>query len=190
MLPIPTSEHRRRLEEFWIPSLRPLVRGAFDRLIQGERRAFGFVDFSPVFNYFARVLTHGFDNLRLLREFAGLGPIACGNDGGPDPSTPAGVGLELEMLDFCLNEEGGPGFTPADALRVATLNSAHALGLEAQLGSLEPGKIADLAIIDGDPLQERHLLGGPVAALFQGGALVVNRCGLELHPETDPRCLV
>ena len=44
------------------------------------------------------------------------------------------------------------GMTPLEALRAATLNRARYLGLDADIGSLEPGKLADLVVIDGDPL--------------------------------------
>jgi imidazolonepropionase-like amidohydrolase len=44
------------------------------------------------------------------------------------------------------------GLDEATALRAITLNAAAALGLADRLGSLEPGKQADLAIFDGDPL--------------------------------------
>jgi imidazolonepropionase-like amidohydrolase len=43
------------------------------------------------------------------------------------------------------------GFTPAAALRAATLDSARALGIGATRGTIEPGKIADLVILRADP---------------------------------------
>jgi len=43
------------------------------------------------------------------------------------------------------------GMTPLDALRAGTLAGARYLGLDHDIGSLEPGKLADVAIIDGDP---------------------------------------
>ena len=46
------------------------------------------------------------------------------------------------------------GLTPLEALRSATLNPAKYLGMDKDIGSLEPGKLADLAVIDGDLLKD------------------------------------
>jgi len=43
------------------------------------------------------------------------------------------------------------GFTPEEAIRVATYNGARLLGQEANIGTLEPGKNADLVIVEGNP---------------------------------------
>ena len=48
------------------------------------------------------------------------------------------------------------GLKNHDALRVATLYGAEAIGLGKDLGSLEPGKLADLLVIDGNPLADIH----------------------------------
>jgi imidazolonepropionase-like amidohydrolase/Tol biopolymer transport system component len=46
------------------------------------------------------------------------------------------------------------GMTPFEALRAATIDGAHYLGFDHDIGSLEPGKLADVAVIDGDPLTD------------------------------------
>jgi hypothetical protein len=51
---------------------------------------------------------------------------------------------------------GQGGMTPLEVLRCGTLSGAQYLGLEADLGSLEPGKLADLVVLAGNPLQDLH----------------------------------
>jgi hypothetical protein len=46
------------------------------------------------------------------------------------------------------------GMTPHEALRSATLHGAKYLGMDAELGSLEAGKLADLVVLDADPLSD------------------------------------
>jgi imidazolonepropionase-like amidohydrolase len=46
------------------------------------------------------------------------------------------------------------GMTPLEAIRSATINGAKYLGMDKEIGSLEPGKLADLVVIDGDVLAD------------------------------------
>lgn len=46
------------------------------------------------------------------------------------------------------------GMTPLQALKTATINPAKTFGMDHQLGSVEAGKLADLIVIDGDPLTD------------------------------------
>jgi imidazolonepropionase-like amidohydrolase len=73
--------------------------------------------------------------------------LAMGHDSGP----PGENAIELVRM-----AEGGLG--AADAIRAATEGSARALGLAGELGAIEPGKRADLVVVDGDPLAEPRLL--------------------------------
>jgi imidazolonepropionase-like amidohydrolase len=66
-------------------------------------------------------------------------------------------------------------------LRAATIQSARAMHVEDRLGSISTGKVADLAVLDGDPLSDFRVIGRPVQALFMDGRLMVDRCGLELN---------
>ncbi len=48
------------------------------------------------------------------------------------------------------------GMSNHDVLRVATMHGANAIGMEQDLGSLEPGKLADLIVLDANPLEDIH----------------------------------
>ena len=65
---------------------------------------------------------------------------------------------ELQGLSFhwqLWSLESG-GMSNLEALRAATLNGAEAIGLAQDLGSIEPGKLADLVILSKDPLEDIH----------------------------------
>jgi cytosine/adenosine deaminase-related metal-dependent hydrolase len=78
---------------------------------------------------------------------------------------------------------GADSITGRDVLRMSTMGGAHVLGRDAELGSLEPGKLADIALwrIDGvehagiaDPVAALTLAGlPPLTRLFVGGEVVV-----------------
>lgn len=70
--------------------------------------------------------------------------IAAGSDG---PPRPGAIMHELVELVGC-------GLSPMEAILVATRNTADAFGLLDRLGTIEPGKTADLLAIDGDPLAD------------------------------------
>jgi imidazolonepropionase-like amidohydrolase len=46
------------------------------------------------------------------------------------------------------------GISPADVLQAATINGARALGVDDRLGTIEPGKLADLYVAEGNPLED------------------------------------
>ncbi|WP_139006340.1 amidohydrolase family protein, partial [Arthrobacter crystallopoietes] len=77
--------------------------------------------------------------------------------------------------------------TTYEALRMHTLGGAHALGEEHTRGSLEPGKLADLIVLDQDPLATapEDLTGIRVEEVFLGGKHVYSRGG-DAAPSDRP----
>ena len=88
------------------------------------------------------------------------GRIIAGTD---TPIVPYGLGFLLEIEQLA---EAGLG--PAGAIRAATLTAAEALGLEGRLGVISPGALADLVILDGDPLEDIRNLRRVRAVLSNG----------------------
>ena len=88
-------------------------------------------------------LEQGAASMRAAR-LAGV-PIALGSD------VSLATGLEIQRMVH-------HGLTPAEALVAATRTAAEALGLGEHIGTVAEGKLADLIILDGDPLTEPRLL--------------------------------
>jgi len=158
------------IEEYWIPEMKRTVREGMQRLGRGQYKVFGLVDFAGPLRAALKQLTLGMDNFKRLYQ-AGL-RATTSNDANKAPVTTAMLDLELELFDFLINGErqvGEKPFTPADALRAATLHGAQALGVDDRFGTLEPGKIADLVVLDGDPLADFRLIGSRAAAVMLDG---------------------
>lgn len=182
------EEHRNAtqddlMERFW---LEPLAKGAIRNLniAAGKKvKVAGMFDMAAPFRYHFNLATYGRENLhRLFQAGATLG---CGNDAGVPPHTEGMMGHELEMMDLFLNsiEGGDRKYDSAEALRVATIHSARCLGVDGDLGTLEEGKWADIALWNGDVLDDYRRLKRPVAALFKEGKLVIDHCGLRGEKE-------
>jgi imidazolonepropionase-like amidohydrolase len=80
--------------------------------------------------------------------------------------------LAFGHLDYDLRLMVQGGMTPAQVLESATRVTAEAIGFGDQLGTLVPGKFADLIAVDGDPSRDVTALSR-VRAVFQGGRRVV-----------------
>ncbi len=84
------------------------------------------------------------DSVRMAHE-RGL-KIAMGSDAGT-PLNPHGD--NLKELEFFVNI----GFSSMEAIITATKTAAETLGLQKEIGTIEEGKLADLIVVDGDPLE-------------------------------------
>jgi imidazolonepropionase-like amidohydrolase len=106
----------------------------------------------------------GRPELDAFRLAAGAGvKVAMGTD---CPVAPHGTNLrELQLM-------AENGFTPEQALVAATSSAAELMGFSDRLGTLEPGKLADLVVVDGDPF-EFEKLAERVEAVYKEGVRVV-----------------
>ncbi len=101
------------------------------------------------------------DSFRRAAE-AGV-KVAMGTDAGVVPH-----GSNLEELQ--LMADGG--MSPEDVLVATTRTAAELMGLEGELGTIEPGKRADLVVVSGDPFDFGDL-AGRIERVYQDGRLVV-----------------
>ncbi len=89
-------------------------------------------------------------NLQMVGAMHRVGvPFMAGTDTAPGVYIVPGFSLHDELANFV-----EAGFTPMEALQTATSNPAKFLGMEASLGSVEPGKLADLVLLTADPLED------------------------------------
>ena len=71
------------------------------------------------------------------------------------------------------------GFHPLEVIRSATLNGAEALGVADEIGSIEPGKLADLVVVDANPLANLKVLYGTGAIRVNGDNEVERHGGVK-----------
>ena len=71
------------------------------------------------------------------------------------------------------------GFHPLEVIRAATLNGAEALGRDDQIGSVEAGKLADMVIVDANPLENLKVLYGTGAIMLNENNEVVRVGGVR-----------
>ena len=82
----------------------------------------------------------------------------------------AGTDLHNDELHTELQAYVRLGLTPTQALRTATINGAQLLGLDSELGSVAPGKLADLVVLDRDPRDDLTAISTPVTVVSRGVA--------------------
>jgi len=77
------------------------------------------------------------------------------------------------------------GMKPHDVLRVGTIFGAQAIGFEKDLGSIEPGKLADLIVLDANPLEEIHNTN-TIHYVMKNGRLYDGETLDEVYPRARP----
>ena len=101
-----------------------------------------------------------YDNLR--RFVAAGGTLALGDDYGGVPGMPVGMPM-AELLHW-----QAAGLSPQQIIEASTRGSARAIGREAELGTVEAGKLADLLVVRGDPLADLRALAKPLLVVHDG----------------------
>ena len=91
-------------------------------------------------------------------------PLATGTDCGE-----VGVTSDMVWREIALLHDHGA--SPMAAIKAGTSAGARLLGVEADLGTIEVGKLADLVLIDGDPTTDLGRLAAP-ALVIRGGEIV------------------
>jgi hypothetical protein len=101
------------------------------------------------------------------------GRVTAGSDNGFIYQT-YGFGYirELELLREA-------GFSPLEVIRSATLYGAQALGMEKEIGSIETGKLADIVIVNANPLKNLQVLYGTGAIELTAENKIVRRGGVN-----------
>jgi imidazolonepropionase-like amidohydrolase len=100
--------------------------------------------------------------------------LLLGDDFG---AIPLEHGDYADELDFYVNVAGIP---PLDVLRWGTRNGAELMGRGHELGAVQPGALADLMVVDGDPLADIRVLQQKdrIVAVLKGGRLEKDLLGL------------
>ncbi|MBN2055449.1 amidohydrolase family protein [bacterium] len=103
-----------------------------------------------------------------VEKLAGYGvPFLVGSDS----CSAAGCGREMRLM-------GGKGVSTIEILRGATLYPARWLGVDDLLGSIAPGKRADLVLLERDPLEDIDRLAD-ISMVVQRGMVVCMRTGIQ-----------
>ncbi len=105
--------------------------------------------------------------VRIARELAEVGvQLLAGSDTGGNPHLIPGMSLH-EELELLVNA----GLTPLEALRTATLNPALYMNMDTELGTVETGKVADMILLDADPLTDIANTRSISAVVYRGTLL-------------------
>jgi imidazolonepropionase-like amidohydrolase len=131
----------------WIPTL---------ELWQGVNRKYPFLNYesSAIYN--------------LSRFVKAGGEVALGTDFAGAPNINFNLGMPINEIK-CMSKAG---MTPMQIIVAATRNSARSCGRQRDLGTLEPGKLADVLVVNGNPLDDINTLTSKRIVLREGKVVI------------------
>lgn len=125
--------------------------------------SFGSPQFAQAMGFEYRGAARHQQVLENVKHLVGAGVMVAFGTDSPDGIRPM---VEVEQLSTVLE--------PAQVIALLTRNAATFVGLEREIGTLEPGKVADVVVVDGNPLVDvRHL--ARVQLVLQSGRVVVDK---------------
>jgi len=113
-------------------------------------------------------ISHGrmaIKNLALFVEAGG--EVVLGTDYAGAPQVDFDLGMPIHEIEWMQEA----GMTPMQIIVAATRNGARSCNAEGELGTLEAGKIADVLVVDGDPLADVHALTKARLILREGKSI-------------------
>ena len=135
-------------------------------------------EFGRTQNEIDNIRRHAEGTARVIQRSRELGiKILCGTDSGNSTPMPYG---ELHANEAELLVKYG-GYTSMEAIQAITRETAYVMGLEGELGTLEEGKLADIIMLDADPLADISVLQGGqhLTSVMKDGKMV------DLSPSSD-----
>jgi imidazolonepropionase-like amidohydrolase len=145
----PMLELMKQKNAYWV-----LTKGHFRDRLKTETNP-------RIRKYLEDTLQHARENIAIARELG----VKIAN--GFDPASAEAHGKNADEIVTATEL----GLTPIEALRAATINAADLMGWQDRVGTLEPGKFADLIAVDGDPLVDISVLQN-VKFVMKGGAVI------------------
>jgi imidazolonepropionase-like amidohydrolase len=139
----------------------PVYDGLIERMLEND------VYWVPTLELWKNV---GYGDRRAIANLAKFveagGKVALGTDyAGYNAEFDLGMPItEIELMQKA-------GMTPMQIIVAGTKNGAHVCNLDHELGTLEAGKIADVLVVDGDPLEDIHALA-KVRMVIHNGVVI------------------